>query len=130
MPIPTVFKFIRQLKTEGESGTCPVCNFRMELISDGMKKITKCLRCGYSHIPTGSLSDQRAFDYKLTVVRGEQQKAGFFEFYQPIAEVLYNKIVMTGRTPEEAAKEVILDLSLSEDQAEYFMSKLNFYGKD
>lgn len=130
MPIPTVFKFVRQLKTEGESGTCPVCSFRMELISDGMKKITKCLRCGYSLIPTGTISDQRAFDYKLTVVRGEQMKEGFFEFFQPIEEVLYNKIVMNGRTPEEAAKEVILDLGLTGDQAEYFKSKLNFYGKD
>lgn len=129
MPIPTVFKAIRQLKTDGESGTCPICNFRMEAITDGYKKLMKCLRCGYSHIPTGNISDQRAFDYRLTIHQGKHEKEGFFEFFQPIEEVLFNKIVMNGRTPQEAVTEVIRDLGLSEEQAEYFKSKLNFYGK-
>lgn len=129
MPIPTVFKFVRQLKTEGESGTCPVCSFRLEHITDGYKKLTKCLRCGYSHTPTGNISDQRLFDYNLTLIKGEHQKEGFFEFFQPIEEVLYNRVVMNGRTPQEAITEVIQDLGMSEEQAEYFKTKLNFYGK-
>ena len=132
MPIPTIFKLLKHLPTEGGSRACPVCGKPVSHISDGIRFLDKCMSksCGYSHIPTGDIIDQRKYDYSFNLVQAALQKAGYFELHQPIEEQLYNKLMVAGRTPEEAIREIITDLQMSADEAEYFKNKLDFLGRE
>ena len=129
MPIPDILKLVKHLPIEPSSRTCPVCSKLMTHMTDGFKYLDKCLSCGYSHMPTGDINDQRRFDYNFTIVQAALQKAGYYELHQPIEEQLYNKLMTAERTPEEAINEVISDLQLSENDADYFKEKLNFLGQ-
>jgi len=129
MPIPTVIQLLKQLSTEGSSRTCPVCGKPVAHMTDGHQYLDKCIACGYSHTPTGDISDQRKYDYSLSIVQATLQKAGYYELHQPLEEQLYNKLMSAGRTPEEAVKEIITDLQLDDTEADYFKGKLDFLGR-
>lgn len=90
------------------------------------------MQCGYSQKPVGDISDQHKFDGALTitVINAAHNKKAFFETYQPLDEQLYNSLISAGRSPQEAHKEVILDLGLDDAAKEYFDSKVNYLGVD
>lgn len=129
MPIPKFLRMIDFLKDNGASGTCPVCAMRMEHISDGIKYLDKCLRCGYSYVPQGNISDQRKHDFSITIVQAALQKQGYYELYQPIEEQLFNHLITAGRSATEAISEITRDLSLSDSDVAYFKEKLKFFGR-
>lgn len=128
MPIPKFLNMMKFLKTDGESGVCPVCAMRMSHISDGDKYLDKCLRCGYSYVPQGDITEQRRHDYRITIVQAALQKKGYYELSRPIEEILFNELITAGRSVDEAVTEMAKDLDLSAEDIKYFKEKLNFMG--
>jgi len=130
MGIPTgIQKLLKYIPSEEASRTCPVCGSQMTHYNDGNKSLSKCVQCGYSHAPIGSLSAQNQYDMAVNVtVLNSADKKAFFVTQQPLDEQLYNGLISHGRTPEEAKKEIIRDLNLEGDALEYFENKLDYLG--
>jgi len=121
---------MKHLHTEGPCRTCALCGSPMRPYTDHIKFLLKCTNkdCGYSYQTTGSIADQRKFDFKVKIVQAVLQKAGYYELYQPLEELLYNDLIRLGKDPEKAVEEVIRDLKMSEQEAEYFRNKIRNLG--
>lgn len=109
--------------TEYHSRSCPVCVSPMIHMSDGTISISKCLVCGYSKRPTGSISDAHFYD--RPVLASFLEKKGYYELYTPLDEGLYNALYSRGWEKQEIIYQVVNDLHLAGEALDYFLRKVD-----
>lgn len=108
--------------TEYISRSCPVCMATMSFMSDGTLSLAKCLNCGYSKRPTGTISDAHFYD--RPVLASFLEKKGYYELYTPLDEGLYNALYSRGWDKKEIIYQVIQDLRLTGEALDYFLRKV------
>lgn len=124
MPFP-LLHIIKYISPEDEGRICPICGYQLKQFSDGIKKLVKCLNCGYNKLIESNIGGQSRYDLPIILVSSFDTK-GWYELYQPIDEKLYNTLIEYDWEPEEAVNAVIKDLDLSDAEIKYFMEKIKF----
>lgn len=121
---------IKYIKTDDEGHNCPICMSQLMYMYDGVSGLFKCLECGYSRKQNSALAGQHRYDLPVTILSARSLKKAWFELHQPMDEKLFNILVQHDWSPNQAIKDVIKDLNLSEEESFHFLEKIQSLTKE
>ena len=114
------------LETQGLSRTCCVCFAPVIAMEDKLKRVVKCLHCGYSPKETGSISDQGYYNFPVMAFTTRKiRKDAYYELVDNVENSLFNVLIEVGWNKQEAVNSIAKDLDLKGEQLESFLRKVN-----